>query len=192
MKKFFDKIRSDRTQIPVWKFILFCVAFLISGAAAGVVSKIADVYWELASDITSGICFWIFLCVVICAFSKNPFRAAAYVFLFCAAMVAAYYPTADIMRRMGIVSYAVRYGESYVRYWSVVAALSPICAFFAWHAFGRGAFSWIIRIGIILAMAAGMFLFSGLIFFDVLFILGTLTVMIMKIRRNGEKKDNGS
>ncbi|MDE7229349.1 MAG: hypothetical protein K2N56_02610 [Oscillospiraceae bacterium] len=174
MKNFFNNIRSDRNKIPVWKFILFCVVFLVLGAAVGAVSKIADVYWEILSDVTSGICFWIFICVVICAFSKNPFRAAAYVFLFCAAMVAVYYPTADIMRSMGIVSYAVRYGKSYVRDWSIVAAVSPICAFFTWYAFGKGAFSWMIRIGIIVVMAAGMFLLPGLMLFDVLFILGTI------------------
>lgn len=180
MKEFFDNIRGDREKITVWKFILFCVAFLLLGAGAGSLSKFADVSSEILGNFTSGMCVWIFLGTLICAFSKSPFRAAAYVFLFCAGMIAAYYLTAEIGK--------LYYSMSFVKGWSVFTLLTPIFALFAWYARGKGAAAWILRIGIVVVMAASFFLFPGNVLLDALSIAAAFVVTLIKIKEN----DNGN
>ncbi len=180
MKKFLNNIRSDRKQIPVWKFILFCAVFLIIGAAAGVVSKLADVYSEMIGNFTSGMCCWILIGVLICALSKSPFRSMAYVFLFCAGMVAAYYLTAEIGD--------LYYSTSFVKGWSVFTLLTPLFALFAWYARGKGKAAWVLRIGIAVVMAASVFLFPGGIFLDVLSIAAMFAVTLKKSKKDRENK----
>ncbi len=180
MSKFLNNVRDDRVKIPTWKFVLFCAVFLMIGAGAGIVSKLADVYTEIIGTFTSGMCLWIFLGTVISVFSKNPFRAAAYVFLFCAGMIAAYYVTAEVG--------GLYYSMSFVKGWSAFTAFTPVFAYFAWYARGRGAFSWFLRIGIYVVTAASVFLLSGNTVLDVLAAAATVTVTIIKIK----EKDNGT
>lgn len=168
-------------KIPVGKFILFCVVFLVIGAGAGVFSKLADVYSEILGNFTSGMCLWIFLGTLISAFSKSPFRAGAYVFLFCVGMIAAYYVTAEVG--------GLYYSMSFVKGWCVFTAFTPVFAFFAWYARGRGVFSWIIRIGIYVVMAASLVLLSAKTVLDVLAVAATVTVTIIKIKENENGTD---
>ncbi len=180
MNKFLNNVRNDRVRIPAWKFVSFCAVFLMTGAGAGIVSKLADVYTEIIGSFTSGMCLWIFLGTVISVFSKSPLRAAAYVFLFCAGMIAAYYLTAEVG--------GLYYSMSFVKGWSVFTAFTPVFAYFTWYARGRGAFSWFLRIGMIVVMAASLFLLSGNIVLDVLAAAAAFAVTIIKIK----EKDNGT
>ncbi len=166
-------------KIPAGQFVLFCAVFLITGAGAGVVSKLADAHSEIIGTFTSGMCLWIFLGTVISVFSKSPLRAAAYVFLFCAGMIAAYYVTAEVG--------GLYYSMSFVKGWSVFTAFTPVFAFFAWYARGRGAFSWVLRIGIYVVTAASVFLLPGNTVLDVPAAAATVIVTIIKIK----EKDNG-
>ncbi len=179
MNKFLNSVRNDRVKIPAGKFVLFCATFLMIGAGAGIVSKLADAHSEIIGSFTSGMCLWIFLGTVISVFSKSPLRAAAYVFLFCAGMIAAYYLTAEVD--------GLYYSMSFVKGWSVFTAFTPVFAYFAWYARGRGAFSWFLRIGIYVVTAASVFLLSGNTVLDVPAAAATVIVTIIKIK----EKDNG-
>ncbi len=167
--------------IPTWKFVSFCAVFLMTGAGAGIISKLADVYTEIIGTFTSGMCLWIFLGTAISVFSKNPFRAAAYVFLFCAGMIAAYYLTAEVG--------GLYYSMSFVKGWCVFTAFTPVFAFFAWYARGRGAFSWVLRIGIYVVTAASVFLLPGNTVLDVPAAAATVIVTIIKIKENANGTD---
>ena len=170
-----SNIRTDRTQIPVWRFILCCAVFVIAGAAAGAVSKLSDAHFELLSDITSGMCVWIFICVVICVFTKSPRRAAAYVFLFCAAMIAAYYLTA--------VYGDLYFSRSFVKGWSVFTLFTPIFALVEWNVRGKGVLQWVLRVGTVLVMLLCTFVaFYGNLFFDLLFTAGTFAVTLREAK----------
>lgn len=171
LKRFLHNIRSDSRKTPVWKFLLCCVGFLALGAALGVFSKYVDAAnfrgWgmlglpgfvktfltEMLSMITSGITFWIFLGVVICRLTKNPFRAAAYVLLLCAGMIPAYYLFAEIA--------GLYYSRAYIRYWSVFAAFTPIMSVLSWYACGRGKTAWVLRIGLLVISVLGGIFVSG-------------------------------
>lgn len=169
IKRFLKRVRWDCRKIPTKKFILLCFLFLLFGAAMGVVSKLEDFYWSGVLDITSRMGIWIFLGVVICSFTKSSVRAAAYEFIFCAGMIVAYYSTAMIG--------GFYYSKPFITYWSVFTLFTPVFSFFAWYARGRGAFSWVMRIGILLAMFVFAFIFgAGIsdIVFAVLIILVTL------------------
>lgn len=167
-----SKIRKAHDS-PFWKTALFCVMLLISGAGLGAASKLADVYSEMLGSITSGICLWIFLGTLICMIAKNPFRSAAYVFLFCGGMIVAYYLTAELN--------GLYYSRTFVSGWSVFTLFTPLFALAAWYARGKSRISWVIRIGIVVVMLIGSFTaFPGNLFFDALFAAGTFAVTLVK------------
>ncbi len=179
MKNFLADTRKDRVKIAALRFILFCAAFLTLGAAAGVLAKTADYYSEILGNFTSGMCLWMFLGVLICAFSKSPYRAAAYVFLFCAGMIAAYYLTAVIAEWY--------YSPAFVKGWCVFTLMTPVLAVIAWYARGKGWAAWVLRIGIVLVMGASLFLFPGNVLLDALCIAAAFAVTMIKTK----EKDNG-
>lgn len=173
MSSFLKRIREP-IKSPLWKTALFCVLFLIIGAVSGAASKFADVYSEILGNFTSGICVWILIGTVICVFAKSPFRAAAYVFLFCAGMIAAYYVTAELAD--------LYYSTSFVKGWSIFTLFTPIFALISWYSRGRKWQSWVIRIGIAVVMLGGLFLISGNVFLDALSIVGAVGVTLRKER----------
>lgn len=183
MSNFLSNIRNDRKKITVPKFLLFCAAFIILGAASGVVSKLADVHSEILGNFTSGMCCWILIGTAICAFSKSPVRAAVYVFLFCAGMIAAYYLTAEI----GDLYYSKRF----VKGWSIFTLFTPVFALPAWYTSGKGKTAWTLRIGIAVVMAACLFLFPGGIFLDILSIAAMFAVTLKKSKKGKENKNGG-
>lgn len=165
----------EKIKSPLWKTALFCLMFVVLGAAAGVVSKLSDTHTEILSNVTSGMCVWIFICVTICVFTKSPLRAAAYVFLFCAAMIAAYYLTA--------VWGGLYYSSSFVKGWSVFTLLTPIFAVIEWNVRGKGKLPWVLRAGTVIVMLGCAFaLFPGNVFFDLLFTAGAFGVTLRKER----------
>lgn len=160
---------------------MFCAAFVLLGAASGVISKLADVHSEMIGNFTSGMCCWILIGTVICAFTKSPFRSAAYVLLFCAGMIAAYYLTAEI----GDMYYSKRF----VKGWSVFTLFTPVFALFAWYARGKGAAAWVLRTGIAVVMAASVFLFPGGIFLDAVSIAAMFAVTLKKTKKVKDNKN---
>lgn len=178
MRDFLNKIREPMKS-PIWKTMLFCVMYLILGEAAGVISKLSDDMIGELTNITSGMCVWILIGVLICAFTKSPFRSAVYVFGFCAAMIVAYYLTAEIGE--------LYYSRRFVLGWSVFTLFTPIFALIAWYARGRGKFPWVLRIGIAVVMLGCTFLlFPGNVFFDLLFTAGAFAVTMVKSKPRGE------
>lgn len=174
MRERLNKIREP-VKSPIWKTALFCVMYLILGAAAGVISKLSDDMTGELTNITSGMCVWILIGVVICAFTKSPFRSAVYVFGFCAAMIVAYYLAAEIGE--------LYYSRRFVLGWSVFTLFTPIFALIAWYDRGHGKFPWFLRIGIVVVMLVCAFLlFPGNVFFDLLFTAGAFGATMIKER----------
>ena len=173
IRRFLNGVRPGRKVIPTRKFILFCFLFLFFGASMGALSKLGDVYLFRIGEVTSRMGIWIMLGVIICAFTKHPIRAAAYEFLFCAGMIAAYYSTAAIG--------GFYYSKPYITYWSVFSLFTPLFSFFAWYARGRGAFAWFLRIGILLAMLGFAFIFGAGIS-DIVFAVIILFVTLKKTK----------
>lgn len=139
------------------------------------ISKLSDDMPGNLTNITSGMCVWILIGVVICVFTKSPFRAAAYVFLFCAAMIAAYYLTAELGE--------LYYSRRFVLGWSVFTLFTPIFALIAWYARGHGKLPWVLRIGIVVVMLGCAFaLFPGNTFCDLLFTAGAFGATMIKER----------
>lgn len=121
------------------------LAMLLAGAAMGVLAKWLDFSSELLGNLLSELPVWILLGLLIARFSGRPGRAAVYAFAFFLSMVAFYYLTAD---RMGGV-----YGIAFVYGWTAAACLSPLAAFAAWYAFGRGWVANLLSAGAIAAAA---------------------------------------
>lgn len=190
MKSFWNSVRSPEKS-PLGKTAVFCAVFLSTGAAAGVVSKLSDLYVPVLADVTSQMSVWIFIGVLICAFTKSPARAAAYVFLFCAGMVAAYYVTAELCFQAGLSVFTGAL-KAYFIGWGIVAGMTPVLAYAAWYAAGSGAFSWLIRIGAaVVTLLCAAFLFGGVRIADVIFTAGIFAVTIIGSRVNIKENSHG-
>lgn len=168
---FFAKIRKLE-KISARKTAAFCMIFTVLGLASGVFAKLMDVYSEVLGNFTSGMCLWIFLGTLISVFTKHPVRAAAYVFLFCAGMVSAYYFTAEIAD--------LYYSRSFVSGWSLFTLFTPIFAVGAWLARGKGWIPWVVRIGVIIVMIGSLFLIPGNILLDAMVTAAAFAVMMTK------------
>lgn len=168
---FFAKVRKIE-NISARKTAMFCVIFTVLGLASGGFAKLADVYSEVLGNFTSGMCLWIFLGTLICAFTKHPLRAAAYVFLFCAGMVTAYYLAAEIGD--------LYYSRQFVSGWSLFTLFTPIFALGAWLARGKGWKAWIVRIGVVIVMICSLFLIPGNLFLDAMAAAAAFAVMMIK------------
>ncbi len=157
----------NNIRIPIKKnsffkdFILSCL-FLLGGLIAGVISKYLDIYTSNLGNIFSQMSVWIFICTMISIYSNTAKRAAINVFLFCIGMLLAYYITAEITNSI--------YSEVFAFGWLAFGLFSPIFGFFTWYAKGKGIFSQVLSIGIILVMLIiAIVLFDKIRIEDVLF-----------------------
>lgn len=112
---------------------------------------------------------------------EKPAARGGLCVLFCVGMIAAYYITAEVG--------GLYYSMSFVKGWCVFTAFTPVFAFFAWYARGRGAFSWILRTFMVVVMAASLFLLSAKTVLDVLAVAATFGITIIKIKENENGTD---
>lgn len=153
------------------------VPVLLYGAAAGVLSKLLDIYTTNLGNIFSECSIWIFLCVWIALYSSSALRAAGNVLLFCVGMVCTYYVTAEVL--------SSPYSMTFVIGWGIFSVCTPFMGYVAWFAKGRGWLSICISAAIlILLFAVSIVLFDGPRFADIV-IAAALAVLLFwkKVRR---------
>lgn len=129
--KCLSRFRAAQPRPPLSRRVLCLLGLAAAGLAMGILAKWADFSSvQLLGDVFSELPVWILLGLVIARLSGSPGRAAVYAFAFFLAMIPAYYLVAEWMGGV--------WGMTYVYGWTVVACLSPLAAWLAWYAFGRG------------------------------------------------------
>ncbi len=139
MKNFLNEIRRP-INIPISRKFLYSTLIFIAGVILGVISKVLD---ETASNLLpyflevldlsnffSRMGVWIFLAMLISAYSKSPVRSAINVFLFFVGMVGSYY--------LYTIMIAGFFPKSYMMIWIIMTVISPFLAFVCWYAKGKG------------------------------------------------------
>ena len=190
MKNFLDKIRTPDKTLKTSKKIINTFLIFLLGIVLGIFSKWLDnlginyaIWWQHIlgildlGNVFSDFGIWIFLAIIISAFSATPLRASLNVFLFFIGMTVSYH------------LYAIMFSgfnpKSYMMIWYGITAITPILAFICWYAKGNNKISIIIS-SVILAV---MLLFSfsiGIWYFyfksiiDTLLFLGTMLVLYVK------------
>lgn len=162
---------------PVGKMcVLRCgLCFLLAGAAAGVLAQLADLFWANGGDFLSQMSVWIFLGTLISALSRSPRRAALYVLLFSAAMLPAYYLTAELAGGY--------YSPAFAAGWAVFCCLTPLFGWLAWYGRGRGWFARLIGAGILGTMLlCAAVLFDRVRATDLIFMILTAILLLWRPR----------
>ncbi len=120
---------------------------LILGLAAGVISKLADIYCYKQflgfslSDMTSEFGIWILIGVAVSLFSRSRPYAMINIFLFCAGMLAVYYATAEVTHSV--------YGWTFIKGWAIFTMFTPVIAYLVTLTKEKGAASLVVRLGVI-------------------------------------------
>jgi len=112
------------------------------------------------------------LCTFISVTSGSPWRAAAYVFVLCVSMVAAYYLTAAF--------FGLYYSATFAYGWAAFALFSPVLGFIAWHARKRGKLAAILACGILAAMLVGTHVLFKIRVYDIIFIIITAFILFRR------------
>jgi len=163
-------MRVVTKRTPKGKTIAHTLLLAAAGLASGVIIKLLDSYTSNLGNIFSQMSVWIFLCVLISAYSSTPKRAAVNVFAFCAGMLLSYYLTAELTQSP--------YSFSFIVGWAVFSLFSPLMAYLTWFARGRGLFAWMLTAGIVAAMMViAVVLFDKIRISDV--VLAALTLIAM-------------
>lgn len=126
---------------------------LLLGVVLGILSKWADFYSPLLSDLTSGVQLWIFLGCVLALYSRTALRAALHVFLLLGGMVVAYYTAAVLM--------GGAWTKQYLIGWGIAAVLSAVPGYLLWYAKGRTRRAWGLCAAALACQITVMLLLSG-------------------------------
>lgn len=168
MSELLKRTRRPRHIRPA-RFLLYGAIALACGLILGVVSKLLDVYTQNIGNIFSGIAIWILIGTLISVRSPAPLSAAFSVFMFCMGMLVTYYCTAEVCDLV--------YNRTYVMGWTAFALCSPVFAYVAWYAGGRGALAIALSCGIIFVMLIATQVLFGLRFYDIL--IGVITAIFL-------------
>ena len=135
------------------KKLLNPLCMFILGLILGAISRLLDIYTTNLGNIFSQIAIWILFGVLISIYSSSKKKAMLNIFPFCIGMLLTYYFVAFITKGV--------YSNAFIIGWTIFAFCSPIFACFTWMTKGKGIFSKIISIGIIMVS-----ILSSIILFD--------------------------
>lgn len=135
------------------KKILNPISMFLIGLLLGIISRLLDIYTQNLGNIFSQMAIWILLGVLISIYSDSKKKAMINIFPFCIGMLITYYFVAFITKGV--------YSNAFIIGWTIFAFCSPIFACFTWMTKGKGIFSKIISIGIIMVS-----ILSSIILFD--------------------------
>ncbi len=167
-----QQIRVQQRRISLREKVLHSAGIAAAGLIIGVIVKLLDIYTTNLGNVFSRLSVWILICSIIAVYSSSSKRAAVNVFVFCAGMLATYYLTAELT--------GSTYSFTFVYGWAAFSLCSPIFAFFAWYAKGRGVVSKLLAGGIVgVMLIATAILFDGLRASDLL--IAGLTAVILFI-----------
>ena len=166
--------KSNRT-------LLNPLSMLLSGLLLGIITRLFDNYCPLLGEIFSQMAVWILLGTLISIYSPSKKAAMLNIFPFCMGMLVTYYVTAELTHGV--------YGWSYIIGWTVFALFSPVMAYFAWMAKGRGVFPRIIAVGIVaVSVLSSIILFDRLRFYD--FIIDGVLIYLLFFKKISKKAEN--
>jgi hypothetical protein len=118
---------------------VFSIVFaIIAGVILGLVAKIVDSpdFNPIFTDIGDRLGIWVFVATLISVFSYSPKLAAVRIFAFFGSMLTVYYVYTTLVLHF--------FPEREIVFWSICAAVSPVCAYIMWYARGSGLFSTIV------------------------------------------------
>jgi hypothetical protein len=127
------------------------VIAIIAGVILGLLAKIVDnpsYFNPIFTHIGDSLGIWVFVATLLSVFSCSPKLAAVKVFAFFGAMLTVYY--------VYTVLFLNFFPEREIVFWSLCAAVTPVCAYIMWYARGSGFFS-----NIILALPITVLLSEG-------------------------------
>lgn len=156
------------------------VPLLAAGLVLGMAARLFDIYCQMLGEVFSQAAVWILLGTLIAIYSPTKRAAMRNILPFCLGMLLTYYATA--MLTHGV------YNWSFILGWTAFASLSPVMAYFAWMAKGRGAPAKVIGAGIVLvSILSSIVLFDRLRIYD-LAIDGLLIYFLFfrRIERRGD------
>ena len=170
-----SKIQSSKIKSGISTLLIF-----ILGICLGILSKYLDSkpinelwFWLQTLDLGnffSRMGVWLFLAVVIAKYSETPIKAALNIFLFFVSMVGAYY--------WYTVTFEGFNPKAYMMIWGGFSLVSPVLAYVTWHVRGKGWFSELIAIMILVFLSRQTFAF-GFWYFDLMFLLELILYLIM-------------
>lgn len=178
------KLRNNKRipygKLPFTKALFHTGLIATAGLLLGIAAKLLDIHTSNLGNVFSQMSVWIFLCTLLAAYSNTPQRAAINVFFFCVGMLTTYYLTAELTASV--------YSTLFIYGWIVFALLSPIMGFCAWYAKGKGLFSKIITVCIIIVLfAAAAILFDKIRVSDMVFALLIGIVLLKKEKRKNSR-----
>lgn len=143
------------------KKILNPIAMLCFGFLIGIISRLLDLYTTNLGEIFSQMAIWILIGTLISLFSRTAKNAMLNVFPFCMGMLVTYYAVAALSQDV--------YSKAYIIGWTVFALCSPVFAFAAWQAKGKGILSRIIGAAIVaVSILSSVVLFDRLRIYDII------------------------
>ncbi|MDK8183366.1 hypothetical protein [Paenibacillus sp. UMB4589-SE434] len=111
---------------------------IIVGVILGLAAKIVDSpdFNPIFTNIGDRVGIWIFVAALLSVFSYSPKLAALKIFVFFGSMLTVYYVYTTFVLHF--------FPEREIIFWSICAAVSPVCAYIMWYARGSGLFSIIV------------------------------------------------
>lgn len=133
---------------------------LFAGFLLGAFSRLLDLYTQNLGNLFSEMAIWILLGVLISIYSPSKKAAMLHIFLFCIAMLFAYYGTAFLMKGV--------YGRSFLIGWTIFAFFSPLFAYLIWLTKKEGVLAKLIAAAVVLlSIASSILLFDRLHLHDI-------------------------
>ncbi|MFF0825992.1 hypothetical protein ACFYU8_05790 [Brevibacillus sp. NPDC003359] len=123
---------------------------IIAGVILGLAAKIVDSpdFNPIFTNIGDRLGIWVFVATLLSVFSYSPKLAAVKILAFFGSMLTVYYVYTTLVLHF--------FPEREIIFWSICAAVSPVCAYITWYAHGSGLFS-----NIILALPITVLLSEG-------------------------------
>ncbi|MGG4442581.1 hypothetical protein [Brevibacillus fortis] len=114
-------------------FSIVCAT--VAGVILGLAAKIVDSpdFNPIFTSIGDRLGIWVFVATLLSVFSYSPKLAAVKIFAFFGAMLTVYYVYTTLVLHF--------FPEREIIFWSICAAVSPVCAYIMWYARGSGLFS---------------------------------------------------
>lgn len=175
MPSYVSEIQTSKIKSGLNIFLIFAL-----GICLGILSKYLDSkpinelwFWLQALDLGnffSRMGVWLFLAVVISKLSKTPIKATVNAFLFFVGMVGAYY--------WYTITFEGFNPKAYMMIWGGFSLVSPVLAYGTWHVNGRGWFSELIGIMILVFLSRQTFAF-GFWYFDFMYPLELVLYLVM-------------
>lgn len=122
---------KSTTKQKVYPVVIAMITGMILGLAAKLVDS-PDIN-PIFTSVGDRLGIWVFVATLLSVFSYSPKLAAVKIFAFFGSMLTVYYVYTTFVLHF--------FPEREIIFWSICAAVSPVCAYIMWYARGSGLFS---------------------------------------------------